>query len=104
MALYETAIRGVMLANGTVFYANVTNTGNKIKVNKPLVFRLAQNEQGQPQLQPQALLPLASEDDVMEIDKAHVVTTFQPDDNIVSAYQELTGAVLTPPTQKLIIP
>ena len=100
--LNETSVRGVLLTNGAVFYAKITDVGSSYSMQDPLAFRM-EDRQGQQVLVPQPFLPTAS-DEPNVIDKIHVMTTFVPVPEIANAYAEITRTIVTPPKQGLILP
>lgn len=100
--LQEKSIRGLMLSNGAVVYATVVDQGTSYLVETPLMFRLIRTPEGEG-IQPHSFLPTSS-DEPITIEKIHVITTFRPDEQLIGMYQEATGAIITPPTQSLILP
>lgn len=96
-------VLGVLLPNGATFYANVSKTPTHIKFDHPIALRQVAGPDGQPVMQPIQFIPTSDEAGEHQIENHHVILTFKPHDEIVSAYQQLTGAILTPPTPKLIV-
>lgn len=100
----ESQVLGLLFANGATFYGNTTLTDGVYTINKPLAFRQMQQEGGQIVMVPTAFLPSNDPDLTIRVEKHHVILTFPPQEDLVAAYQEVTGAIVTPPTQKLILP
>ena len=104
---------GIMLTNGAVTYAKVTKVlvggeVTKYLLDTPLVLRMAQargpDGTVQEVMQPQHFFPTSTDDAVIEFKACHVMTTFPINEHILGMYQEVTGAIVTPPTQSLILP
>lgn len=98
-------IKGILFNNGSVVYAKVADTGATYELNQPIVFRLTryQDDNGNVQegLQPQQYLPTS--DDVVVVQKTHVTACFTPVEELVTAYQQATGSIITPPTQSILL-
>ena len=43
-----------------------------------------------------------TQDKVIKIKKANIITETTPDNNMINAYQQNTGALVTPPKAKII--
>ena len=99
----DKAVLGVLLPNGATFYANVSKTPTHIKFDHPIALRQVAGPDGQPVMQPIQFIPSSDDSEGYEIENHHVVLTFKPHDEIISAYQQITGAILTPPAPKLIV-
>lgn len=100
----EPQVLGLLFANGATFYGKTTMTNGVYTINKPLAFRQVQQENGQVVMMPTAFLPSNDEDLTINVEKHHVILTFPPQADLVDAYNQITGAIMTPPTKSLILP
>ena len=79
-----------------------TTTDDFQGIKQPFVLIPMQGEPGKPmKIGFHPYIPY-TQDKVIKIKKANIITETTPDNNMINAYQQNTGALVTPPKAKII--
>ena len=97
-------VKGFLLSNGGTVYATVDrDTHNQYTLKQPVTLQVRVTPDQQQFLVPVPFLPMMKDGSSLLLEKAHVVAAFEVSDDLVTAYQEATGSIITPPTQSIIL-
>ena len=79
-----------------------SDRANHVALKKPFVLIPMQGQPGKPmQIGFHPYIPY-TKDKTIKIKKANIITETTPDNNMINAYQQNTGALVTPPKAKII--
>lgn len=95
----DRAVKIVKLITGEDLLTQVDEwEGDKVKLTKPMMLVMQQGPQGGLQMVP--WLMLAKEESVV-VDSSSVLLSYEPKEELVSAYQQQTGSIVTAPANAL---
>ena len=96
-----TTIMMLRLINGDEIVGKVSLVNNVIKVAKPAAVMIQPGAAGKAQMALVDYIPMAKTKDIM-LDSRNVLFTYEPDDQIESAYQQNFGSMLVLPKKGIL--